>query len=227
MNEQNETPSPETPPPPPPPAQPPVPAAAVAGTAELPAELADYPAQAGVVHQEEYSRWLPLVKWLLVIPHYIVLIFLGIGAAIVAFIAFFAVLFTGRYPEGLWDYMVGVQRWGMRVASYHLLMVDEYPPFSLEDDPSYPTRLVVEYPERVERWRPFVTWLLVIPYLFVAMILIWIAAILVFISFFALLFTKQFPRGMFDFVEIALRWSVRGNLYAYYLVTRYPPFAWG
>ena len=142
---------------------------AVPGTAELPAELQDYPVQLGVVEPAEYNRWLPLVKWLLAIPHYFALVFLGIGALVVLVIAFFAVLFTGDYPRGMFDYLLGVQRWALRVSAYVLLMVDEYPPFTLDDDPSYPARLEIAYPEEgVDNWRPLVHWLLIIPYMFVA-----------------------------------------------------------
>jgi len=80
----------------------------------------------------ELNRWLPLVKWLLAIPHYIVLFFLGIGAFVAVVIAWFAIVLTGRYPRGLFDYVVGVARWGYRVAAYaFLLITDRYPPFSL------------------------------------------------------------------------------------------------
>lgn len=87
----------------------------------------DYPdAKAGL------NRWLPLVKWFLAIPHYIVLVFLGIGAVVVVVIAWFAILFTGRYPRALFDYVVGVGRWALRVQAYStLLLTDHYPPFSL------------------------------------------------------------------------------------------------
>ena len=80
----------------------------------------------------ELSRWLPLVKWLLAIPHYIVLVFLGIAALVCIVIAWFAILFTGRYPRELFDFVVGVGRWGVRVEAYaFLLATDRYPPFSL------------------------------------------------------------------------------------------------
>lgn len=83
--------------------------------------------------ENDLSRWLPLVKWLLLFPHYVVLMFLAIGAIFVWIIAWFAILFTGSYPRGLFDYMVGVARWGLRVEAYGFLMVtDEYPPFSLQ-----------------------------------------------------------------------------------------------
>jgi hypothetical protein len=82
--------------------------------------------------EQDLNRWLPLVKWLLVIPHLFVLFALGLVAILMVVIAWFAILFTGRYPRGLFDYVVGVFRWGLRVEAYALLLVtDQYPPFSL------------------------------------------------------------------------------------------------
>jgi len=82
--------------------------------------------------EHDLNRWLPLVKWLLAIPHYIVLVFLTIGAFFAVVIAWFAILFTGHYPRGLFDYVVGVGRWWLRVEAYAFLLVtDRYPPFSL------------------------------------------------------------------------------------------------
>jgi hypothetical protein len=82
--------------------------------------------------QRDLNRWLPLVKWLLAIPHYLVLLVLLLGAGVAWVIAWFAILFTGRYPLGLFRYIVGVGRWGLRVQAYAFLLVtDEYPPFSL------------------------------------------------------------------------------------------------
>lgn len=81
----------------------------------------------------DLNRWLPLVKWFLAIPHYIVLAFLAIGCVFAAIIAWFAILFTGQYPRSLFDYVVGVMRWGLRVSAYAFLLVtDQYPPFSLK-----------------------------------------------------------------------------------------------
>ncbi|HZD18798.1 MAG TPA: DUF4389 domain-containing protein [Actinomycetota bacterium] len=90
------------------------------------------PATLSIDYPETLNRWLPLVKWFLAIPHYFVLLFLSIGGVVVAFISFFAVLFTGRYPEGLRGYLVGVARWGTRVGAYAGFLRDEYPPFSLD-----------------------------------------------------------------------------------------------
>ena len=126
----------------------------------------------------------------------------------------------------MFDFVVGVARWGWRVVAYVYLMVDQYPPFSLEDDPALPGSLQHRIPGGVDRWRPLVHWLLVIPYMLVAYLLAYLAEILVFFAFFTILFTKKFPEGMFKIVLIALRWQARGNAYFYWLTTRYPPFAW-
>jgi len=98
------------------------------------------------------SRWLWLVKWLLAIPHYIVLFFLWIAYLVLTIVAFFAILFTGRYPRGIFNFNVGVLRWHWRVAyyTYNVLGTDRYPPFSLERR-DYPATLEVEYPERLSR----------------------------------------------------------------------------
>jgi Domain of unknown function (DUF4389) len=186
-----------------------------------------YPVRLEIAYPEELNRWLPLVKWLLAIPHFVVLFFVGLGAFFVAIWAFFAVLFTGRYPRGAFDYLVGTYRWSTRVLAYVHLMTDAYPPFSLEDDEIYPVRMLVEYPEHVANWRPLVQWLLAYPYLIVASILYWLTAVLTFIAFFTVLFTKRIPRGLFELMVPGLRWTARGNLYVYFLVDRYPPWVWG
>jgi len=83
--------------------------------------------------ETDLNRWMPLFKWLLAIPHYIVLAFLAVGAIFAVIFAWFAIMLTGQYPRGLFDYVVGVSRWGLRVAAYSVLMVtDQYPPFSLD-----------------------------------------------------------------------------------------------
>src|SRR5918912_3289410 len=82
--------------------------------------------------RRDLNRWMPLVKWFLAIPHYVVLLFLGIAAGVAVIIAWFAILFTGRYPRSLFTFVEGVMRWGLRVEAYAMLLVtDRYPPFRL------------------------------------------------------------------------------------------------
>ena len=83
--------------------------------------------------KKDLNRWLPLVKWFLAIPHYIVLFFIGIAAFVCIIVAWFAILFTGKYPRGIFDFVMGVFRWGLRVNAYAFILVtDKYPPFSLD-----------------------------------------------------------------------------------------------
>jgi hypothetical protein len=207
--------------PPPPPEQPPAPA-----PAEQPPPGA-YPVQVDARRQDEYHRFLPLVKWLLAFPHYIVLFFLVLGVFVAKIIAFFAVLFTGRYPRGIFDFVLGVLRWSWRVTAYVYLLRDEYPPFSLDDDPSYPATLEIEYPEDgIDNWRPLVQWLLIIPYAIVAGVLASLAGIVAFIGVFVILFTRELPDGMFKLILIPYRWQFRSSAYMLFMVKRYPPFVW-
>ncbi|CAN5227826.1 DUF4389 domain-containing protein [soil metagenome] len=186
-----------------------------------------YPLRLDIGRQDEYSRLLPLVKWLLLIPHMIALLLVAIVAWFAIFVSFFAVVVTGRYPRRLFDFVVGVYRWGYRAIAYGLLMTDRYPPFSLADDPDHPVRFDVVYPEDgVSRWRPLVHWLLIIPYHFVAALIVYVVYAVVFLAFFTILFGKRFPRGMFDLGLNGLRWSARSNAYFLWLVTEYPPFEW-
>jgi hypothetical protein len=186
----------------------------------------DYPVRLEVDYPDSLSRLLIFVKWLLAIPHFIALIFLAIGAYIVLLISWFAVLITGSYPEGMFNYMVGVIRWSTRVQAYVFLMTDVYPPFSLDDDPAYPVRVQIDYPPKVDRWRPLIAWLLAIPYLICASFLIFAAEIGVFIAWFAILITGRFPEGIFSFITVSFRWALRGYAYAYWMEEPYPPFVW-
>jgi hypothetical protein len=186
-----------------------------------------YPAGVEITYPPELNRWLPLVKWLLVIPHLIALFFVGIGAFFVLLYGFFAVLFTGRWPRLAFDYLVGTLRWIYRVVAYFHLMTDAYPPFSLADDPDYPVRLNIEHPDRVARWRALVQWLLVIPYAIVAGVLYWLTGVMTFVAFFTVLFTKRIPSGVFELMVPGLRWNVRAGAYSYFMTERYPPFIWG
>ncbi len=184
-----------------------------------------YPLRYDVEYPESLSRLLIFVKWLLAIPHAIVVYFLSLIAYLFVFIAFFAILFTRRYPKGLFDFVVGYYRWNANVGAYVGLLRDEYPPFSW-DPGRYPVTLEVDYPEEMGRWMPLIKWLLAIPH-YIALMFVGIIAVLFYIiGFFAILFTGRFPRGMFNFIVGVNRWNYRINAYAFLLLTdAYPPFS--
>ena len=186
----------------------------------------DYPVIFDVEYPERLSRWKIFVKWLLAIPHFIIVSLLQAVNSVLVLIAFFAILFTKKWPRGLFDFSVQIQRWSANVIVYGItLQRDEYPPFS-GDAGQYPVTLDVEYREDLSRWMIFVKWLLVIPHVIVLMFVLLAAYVVVVIAFFAILFTGRYPRGMFDFVTGAGRWTARVNAYYSWLMTdRYPPFS--
>ncbi|HZD88147.1 MAG TPA: DUF4389 domain-containing protein [Gaiellaceae bacterium] len=190
---------------------------------------------------EPLSRWLWLVKWLLLVPHIVCLLFLWLTFTVASIAAFVVLLFTGRYPRGLFDWNVGVMRWTWRVSfyGYSALATDRYPPFTMTDVDDYPARLEVRYPDRQRRGLPLIGWwLLGIPQYLVAGLLAggtvgwgvhWgygggVVGVLVLVVALLLLFTDRYPRDVFDLIMGFNRWGLRVLAYAALMTPEYPPF---
>jgi len=210
-------------------------------------DASPYPLRVEGELSPQLSRGLWLVKWLLVIPHAIVLFFLWIAFVVLSVIAWFAILITGRYPRAIFDFNVGVMRWTWRVGfySYNALGTDRYPPFTLGEAPDYPARLDVAYPGQLSRLLVLVkSWLLAIPLLIIVGIFAggawasantasdgepWVSfggliSLLVFIAGVVLLFTGRYPQGIYDFVMGMNRWVLRVTAYVALMTDDYPPF---
>jgi hypothetical protein len=189
------------------------------------------------------SRWQWLVKWFLAIPHFIVLFFLWAGFVVTTIISGFAILFTGRYPRGIFDFNVGVMRWTFRVSHYATtggLGTDRYPAFSLDARPDDPVHLEVAYPERLSRGLVLVKWwLLAIPHYLIVAILIggtWgtageevvsvpgLIGVLTIIAGVGLLFTGRYRPSLFGLIIGFNRWVYRVLAYAALMTDSYPPF---
>ncbi len=207
--------------------------------------VATYPVHVDAELDSRVSRWLWLVKWLLVIPHYVVLCFLWVAFAVLSVVAFFAILFTGRYPRAIFDFNVGVLRWQWRVSyyAYGALATDRYPPFTLHEVPDYPAHLRVDYPEHLSRGLVLVKWwLLAIPHYLVVALLVGgglffaeaddrsllattgLIPLLAVVAGVVLLIRGTYPRGIFDLLLGLNRWVLRVAGYAALMTDTYPPF---
>ncbi len=205
-----------------------------------------YPVRVRAVLDHPLSRWLWLVKWLLIVPHVVLLVLLWVAFWLLSLVALVAVVATGRYPRPIFDFNLGVMRWSWRVGyyAYGALGTDRYPPFSLAEEPDYPATLNIEYPQRLSRGLALVKWwLLAIPHYLVLAILFsggtWVTwrlgdggwawggslvGALVLIAAIMLAVTGTYPRPLFDIIVGVNRWALRVAGYAALMTDRYPPF---
>jgi len=190
-----------------------------------------YPATLTFDPPEKIANWRPLVNWLLAIPHYIVLYGLQIVSRAVGVISWFAIVFTGKLPEGLANVQVMYLRYSLRTYTFVGFMREEYPPFGFvtsASDPGDDPRVRVDVqPQLTDRNRAtaFFRIILVIPHFVVLAVLFIASFVVTIIAFFAVLFTGRWPAGMRDFVVNVWRWGLRVNAYFLLLTDEYPPFA--
>lgn len=208
-----------------------------------------HPVQMTARLDPELSRWQWLVKWFLAIPHFVVLVFLWAAFVVLTLVAAVAIVFTGRYPRGIFDFNVGVLRWSWRVSYYATtggIGSDRYPPFNLHPEPDDLATLDVTYATTLSRWLVFVKWLLAIPQLIIVALLVgtsirWLAAdgsrvafdltggggllgVLVLVTGIVLLFTGRYPTALFDLIVGLNRWIYRTVAYVALMTDTYPPF---
>ena len=201
-------------------------------------ESGSYPLSFDIERPEKQSRLtnFPLgigffIRAILVIPHLIILYFFNLAASVLYLISTVAILFTGRYPRGLFNFYAGYMRWYAGVYSYLFHLYDKYPPFSMDPVPDFPMQITFDYPESSSRLLNFpilgiiIKAILLIPHLIILFFLYLAMFVVLFIATFAILFTGSFPAGMHRFVVGIGRWYNRVQAYLYALNDKYPPFS--
>ena len=198
-----------------------------------------YPVRLEADYPESSSRILALLgvllifpKALLLLPHMIILVVLEIVNFVVVFIGYLAVLLTGRYPQGLFNFVLGVGRWNYRVDGWLYGFTDRYPPFSLGAEENHPIRLTASYPESSSRLLALLGLLffipkvvLLLPHLIILYFLGTVSLVVVYLAFWAILFTGKYPRGLFNFAVGIERWRVRTDAWVLGLADSYPPLS--
>jgi len=194
-----------------------------------------YPASVTFKHQEKSSRlWALLtlipIKMILLIPHMVVLLILQIVASFLMLIGLFAVLFTGRYPKGIENFVVGVIRWTWRLMAYFTCMTDEYPPFSLKVEGS-PADLSFDHQAKSSRLWALLTlvpvkMVLLIPHFFVLVVIELVAFVCMLLGVFAVLFTGKYPESFAKVITTFFRYAFQVGTYAMCLTDQYPPVSW-
>jgi len=175
---------------------------------------------------EGRNRLTTLFRYFVAIPWLIVAYLYGIGSSIVATLAWFAMVFTGRYPQQLYDFNVGYLRMVNRANAFTYLMTDEYPPFGGEEAPEYPIRIgVAPALDKYSRAKAFFRYIIGIPMMFLAFVQAIILMVVTFIAWFAILFTGKHPEGLFKTARSAMAYLTRTSAYFLLITETYPPFS--
>lgn len=183
-----------------------------------------YPVTFDVEYPEKFSRLSTLARLILAIPQLLIIYALGTVVGIITLIAWFAILFTRRYPKGLFELVVSFNRWIANVYVYIALLRDEYPPFSTEPG-RYPVQYEVDYPEKLSRWLIFVKWYLVLLHQIVLNFLGIFAILFSLIAWFAILITGHYPRALFNYIVGVMRWYIRVTAYTSLMRDEFPPYS--
>jgi hypothetical protein len=209
----------------------------------------DYPVTLAVAYPEKLSRLTTFFRFFMLIPQWFVILFISIAGWVVVFLSWWAILFTARYPEVFFNFVVWWLRWYTRVGGYAFLLTDKYPPFSGRVEADYPITLGVEHPEKLSRlttffrfpiapvptltlghgwrlqWQPAGGMPMTIPHVIVLYFISIAATFILFLSWWAILFIGRYPRVFFDFITWWFRWGVRVGGYGYLVTDKYPPFS--
>ncbi len=186
---------------------------------------ANYPIQLAVDATAAQGRLGVFFRIILAIPHLIILYFLEIAQFVITFLAWFAIMFTGRYPAGMLGFSIGATRWQARANAYMSLLTSVYPPFSLDAEDDYPIRLMVaEQIEGRDRLTTFFRIFLIIPHYIILYFLGIVSFFLMVIAWFAALITGQVPQGLHNFLAGFNRWDMRLTGYWMLLVDEHPPY---
>lgn len=185
-----------------------------------------YPVAYQADHVEPQSRLITFFRGLLVIPWLFVGIFWGLGALVCTIGAWFAIVFTGRYPQGLYDFNAKAHRYTTRVNGFYYLLTDVWPPFDGDEHPEYPVRLVIGPPlPEYSRWKAALRIVLVIPVAIVVYLLGILVSVVLILSWFVILFTGKHPSGLFDVLKLGLAYTARAGVYYGLITESWPPFS--
>jgi hypothetical protein len=183
-----------------------------------------YPVLFKIPQPEATSRLLLFIRPFMMIPLAIFGAFYGMAANVVLFLAWWAILFTAKYPRSMWDFSTRYFRFNTQLNAYSMMLCDVYPPFNGGEDNGYPVRVLFEYPERMSRLHLIFRFLLLLPQFFFAIGYGFVSGFVMFANWWAVLFLGRIPDSFFGWISRYMVWSSRLNAYILLLVDEYPPF---